>query len=680
MGPADRAATLPGIDRHRDAARLHQRPVGAPTRRQRGGAGADAGGERSRLRRIRRARRRGRRRAGAARWRRASGVARTRPALAQGRTPPAGDQRLCRRGLREARRGPADAVGFGRDPGQQPRRRRGLPHPAGGCRRRGGRGGAHRAAVPGDGRFGAGARRPVHRHLRRPARGARCAPRPGTGGAAADPACGAASRAGGAAQGAGQAGRAQHAPRGPSLPGAGCPDRRPEAAQPARGARQHGRRPGPHRPAGHGVVDGRGGGHAPRHPDRDPHRLRHQGAAGQPLLHRLGLPDRFRRPGRRRTTGRGHRLGPRPRDRPGGRGRAGPAAAGGTAEPGRPGTAAAVLHDAQRLGDAAGPARPLRADGPRACPGGRRRPAGRPAARGAFRGRPGGPDGLSPGRPHGRAGPASIGAAVSTLVVIPARGGSKGVPGKNLARVGGVPLVARAVQAAVAAGVGAVVVSTDDDAIAAVAEAAGARVVRRPAELAGDTASSEAALLHALDEHESLAGAVDVLVMVQCTSPFVTASEIAECVAAIGAGADSAFTAAPTHGFLWRRDGSGQAVGVNHDRATRPRRQDRTPEFLETGAVYAMRTDGFRDRRHRFFGRTVLVETDPGRVLEIDEPADLERARALAPLLDAPGAGPSRADIDAVVLDFDGTQTDDSVQVASDGSEQVRVHRGDGLG
>lgn len=269
---------------------------------------------------------------------------------------------------------------------------------------------------------------------------------------------------------------------------------------------------------------------------------------------------------------------------------------------------------------------------------------------------------------------------MSTLVVIPARGGSKGVPGKNLARVGGVPLVARAVQAAVAAGVGAVVVSTDDDAIAAVAEAAGARVVRRPAELAGDTASSEAALLHALDEHESLAGAVDVLVMVQCTSPFVTASEIAECVAAIGAGADSAFTAAPTHGFLWRRDGSGQAVGVNHDRATRPRRQDRTPEFLETGAVYAMRTDGFRDRRHRFFGRTVLVETDPGRVLEIDEPADLERARALAPLLDAPGAGPSRADIDAVVLDFDGTQTDDSVQVASDGSEQVRVHRGDGLG
>ncbi len=270
---------------------------------------------------------------------------------------------------------------------------------------------------------------------------------------------------------------------------------------------------------------------------------------------------------------------------------------------------------------------------------------------------------------------------MSVLVVIPARGGSKGVPGKNLAPVGGVPLVARAVRAAVASGVGAVTVSTDDDAIAVAAASAGAWVTRRPAELAGDAASSESALLHALDEHqERLGRAVEVLVMVQCTSPFVTASEIADCVVAVRAGADSAFTAAPSHGFLWRRDETGAATGVNHDKAVRPRRQDRTPEFLETGAVYAMRADGFRRAGHRFFGRTVLVETEPGRVLEIDEPSDLERARLLAPLADAAPGAPGRADLDAIVLDFDGTQTDDSVQVASDGTEQVRVHRGDGLG
>jgi YrbI family 3-deoxy-D-manno-octulosonate 8-phosphate phosphatase len=108
---------------------------------------------------------------------------------------------------------------------------------------------------------------------------------------------------------------------------------------------------------------------------------------------------------------------------------------------------------------------------------------------------------------------------------------------------------------------------------------------------------------------------------------------------------------------------------------------------LETGAAYAMRAQGFREAKHRFFGRTALVRTDPAKVLEIDEPDDLARARALAALLDpatkdvaeAP-ARPTRDDVDAVVLDFDGTQTDDTVLVDSDGREAVTVHRGDGLG
>ena len=86
------------------------------------------------------------------------------------------------------------------------------------------------------------------------------------------------------------------------------------------------------------------------------------------------------------------------------------------------------------------------------------------------------------------------------VAIIPARGGSKGLPGKNVMRVGGIPLVARAVAAARAARtVGRVVVTTDDGEITRVAREAGASVVQRPADLAGDTASSESALLHALD-------------------------------------------------------------------------------------------------------------------------------------------------------------------------------------
>ncbi|MFI6441132.1 cytidylyltransferase domain-containing protein [Streptomyces sp. NPDC050759] len=277
------------------------------------------------------------------------------------------------------------------------------------------------------------------------------------------------------------------------------------------------------------------------------------------------------------------------------------------------------------------------------------------------------------------------------LAVIPARGGSKGVPAKNLAPVGGVPLVARAVRECLATRlVTDVLVSTDDQAIAATAREAGAEVVLRPAAIAGDTATSEAAVLHALDTHEALHGAaVDVVVFVQCTSPFIVREDIDGVAAAIVEdGADTAVTVAPFHGFIWRDAETSQDAatggghGVNHDKSYRPRRQDRPQDFLETGAAYAMDAPGFRKHQHRFFGRTELVRTDPARVLEIDDPHDLARARALAPLFDADRAGalPSFGDVDAVVLDFDGTQTDDRVLIDADGKEFVSVHRGDGLG
>ncbi|WP_317445020.1 N-acylneuraminate cytidylyltransferase [Streptomyces collinus] len=310
-------------------------------------------------------------------------------------------------------------------------------------------------------------------------------------------------------------------------------------------------------------------------------------------------------------------------------------------------------------------------------------------------------------------------AARRVLAVIPARGGSKGVPAKNLAPVGGVPLVARAVRECRAARlVTDVVVSTDDPAIAAAARQAGAEVVLRPAAIAGDTATSEAAVLHAMDVHEALHGtAVHAVLLVQCTSPFLLREDIDGVASAVVEhGADTALTVAPFHGFVWRdaadelparpaadaarpvtasgttavvaaADGPGPApaaggYGVNHDKSFRPRRQDRPQDLLETGAAYAMDAAGFREHRHRFFGRTEPVRTDPARVLEIDDPHDLARARALAPLFDAdrPGALPRHDDIDAVVLDFDGTQTDDRVLIDSDGREFVSVHRGDGLG
>ena len=144
--------------------------------------------------------------------------------------------------------------------------------------------------------------------------------------------------------------------------------------------------------------------------------------------------------------------------------------------------------------------------------------------------------------------------AVRTVAIIPARGGSKGVPGKNLRPVGGVPLVVRAVRSCLAAEtVDLVYVSTDDLDIATAARKAGADIIWRPATLAGDLASSEAALLHGLEELAERGLDPSVLLFVQCTSPFLDPADLDAGVRLIRSGrADSAFSAVASYEFLWR--------------------------------------------------------------------------------------------------------------------------------
>ncbi|WP_240750550.1 acylneuraminate cytidylyltransferase [Microbacterium sp. K27] len=265
-----------------------------------------------------------------------------------------------------------------------------------------------------------------------------------------------------------------------------------------------------------------------------------------------------------------------------------------------------------------------------------------------------------------------------TVAIIPARGGSKQVPRKNLQRVGGVPLVERAVRAAAAApGIDLVVVSTDDDEIAAVAMSAGARVVRRPAALSGDTATSESAILHALDDLEVNGAAVGIVAFLQATSPFIPSDALADAVEEIRADrADSVFSAHETYAFLWREGEGSEAVAINHEAAHRPRRQDREPHHLETGAFYVFRAAGFRENRHRFFGRTRIAAVPEWTAIEIDDADQLRVARALARLHEAPTPIPVRA----VVTDFDGVHTDDTAIIDADGDERVRVSREDGMG
>ena len=261
------------------------------------------------------------------------------------------------------------------------------------------------------------------------------------------------------------------------------------------------------------------------------------------------------------------------------------------------------------------------------------------------------------------------------IALIPARGGSKGIPRKNIFLFNGKPLVQWSIKAALSADlVDAVIISTDDAEIASVSREAGAMVIMRPDDISTDIASSEDALIHALG---CLEEQPELTVFLQCTSPLTHSADIDRCIQKlIDSKADSAFTATESHRFLWKNSDS--AEGINHDGTERKRRQDLEKEYAENGAVYVMRTEGFLQSRHRFFGKTVISEMPVTRSWEIDTIEDIHVAEALF--------GRSKIDsvlpdtVQAVVFDFDGVMTDNSVYVSEDGLESVRCSRSDGWG
>ena len=216
----------------------------------------------------------------------------------------------------------------------------------------------------------------------------------------------------------------------------------------------------------------------------------------------------------------------------------------------------------------------------------------------------------------------------SVLCVIPARGGSKGVPRKNLRDVAGKPLIVWTVEQALHVPELDVLVSTDDEEIAAVARAAGARVPwLRPAELAQDTTPTEPVVRHAVDAVTEERGRPDVVMLLQATSPVRREDTLGRAVQQFrDTGVDSMVGVVPQAPFIWQATDPPTAA---YDVAARPRRQDLTTitmRYRETGSLYVTRTEVYEQHDNRLGGRIGLFVMEEDEGIDIDTELDLALA------------------------------------------------------
>lgn len=213
------------------------------------------------------------------------------------------------------------------------------------------------------------------------------------------------------------------------------------------------------------------------------------------------------------------------------------------------------------------------------------------------------------------------------LAVITARGGSKGIPGKNLRPLGGLPLIAWTIRAALEAQcVARVVVSTDHEEIALAARKAGAGVpVMRPAHLASDTATSVGVMTHMLD---ALPGFERALLL-QPTSPFRTAADLDAGFtlwqsAPSAGGCVSVCEATESPWLMYGTDGAGRLERLLPVPPAGLRRQDLPKALVLNGAFYFLDVLRFRTEQRLVFEDSLGFEMPVERSRDIDTPADFE--------------------------------------------------------
>src|SRR3989339_38273 len=211
------------------------------------------------------------------------------------------------------------------------------------------------------------------------------------------------------------------------------------------------------------------------------------------------------------------------------------------------------------------------------------------------------------------------------LCVIPARGGSKRMPNKNILLLGGKPLIDHSIEHALQSKlVKKVIVSTDDSEISRISEECGAEVVKRPKAISGDHATSESAIKHVIEQVEYSGFYPELIVFLQCTSPIRNSNDIDAAIEKLyRESADSLLSVCRNERFLWRSV-SGNMQPVNYNYLKRPRDQDHPDEYRENGSIYIFKPEVMRKYDNRLGGKIAVYEMDYWSSFQIDSPEHFE--------------------------------------------------------
>ena len=212
---------------------------------------------------------------------------------------------------------------------------------------------------------------------------------------------------------------------------------------------------------------------------------------------------------------------------------------------------------------------------------------------------------------------------INIIAIIPARGGSKGIPGKNIKNFEGKPLISHSIEYAKDSKlINEIYVTTDDEQIAHISKTAGAKIIIRPAELATDTSTTESAIKHALNNIDK---SPDIIVLLQPTSPLRPKKSLDTAInKLINGNYDSLLSLSPSNSFFWSLN-SDKAT-AEYDYSNRKRRQDIAPDekkYFENGSIYIFTKEHFESTNNRLGGKIGYVIFPEEYGYEIDVPKDL---------------------------------------------------------